>query len=82
MFRKLLLSAIVAVGCAVPFAAAPKVEAEPFVHRYYYHHHRYRVFYRASPYEPWILYGRFEHFARARHVAHELRERGFQAFVE
>jgi hypothetical protein len=68
------------VGCATPFAAAPNVEAEPFYH--HHHHHRYRVLYRRCTYEPWVLYGRFGHIARARHVAHELRERGFEAFVE
>ena len=80
MFRKLFLSAVVAVGCVTPFAAAPKVEAQPSYH--HHHHHRYRVLYQRCPDEPWILYGRFEHFARARHVAHELRERGFEVLVE
>ena len=76
MFRKLLLSAIVAVGCVTPFAAASKVSAESCHHR-----HHYCVFYRANCDEPWVIYCRYEHFEQARHAAHHLRERGFDAYV-
>lgn len=78
MLRKLLLSAVVAVGCVTPFAVAPKAEAEPFHH---HHHHCHSVFYRGGCGEPWAFYGRFEHDEQARHAAHHLRERGFEVFI-
>ncbi len=76
MFRKVLLSAIVAVGCVTPFVAAPQVSAES-----YHHHHHYHVFYRACCDEPWVCHGSYEHFERARHAAHHLRERGFEVQI-
>ena len=77
MIRKLLLSAVVAVGCVTPFAATSKAEAEPFHH----HHHHYNVFYRANCNSPWVCYGRFEHFDAARHAEHHLRHQGFEAYI-
>jgi len=77
MLRKMLLSAVVAVGCVTPFAATPKVEADWF----YHHHHHYRVFYRPNCNLPWAYYGRFEHFEGARHAAHHLRHQGFEVEI-
>jgi hypothetical protein len=79
MFRKLILSAVVAVGCVTPFAAAPKAEAD--VVYYYHHHHHYRVYYRPNCNLPWAFYGRFEHFDSARHAAHHLRHQGFEVEI-
>jgi hypothetical protein len=77
MLRKLLLSAVVAVGSLAAFAVAPKAEAEPFHH----HHHHHSVFYRCNCSEPWAFYGQFEHYESARHAAYHLRERGFETFI-
>ncbi len=83
MFRKLFLSAVVAVGCVTPFIAAPKVEAAHF-HRHhtrYGHHHHYRVYYRANGNGPWVCYGRYDDCGAANHALFHLRQRGCEGYV-
>ena len=49
MFRKLIVTAIVALGIITPFAAAPKADA----HGYRGHRYAYRV-HRHLGYGPWF----------------------------
>ena len=79
MFRKFVWSAVVAVGCVAPFAAAPPLNAQSIYQPHRYHH---RVLYRRCGAEPWVLYGRYEHLSAARHAAHHLSTRGFEVLVE
>jgi hypothetical protein len=78
MFRKLMLSSVVALGLAVPFVAAQAVSADPIVHP---HHHHYRVYSRPNCHCAWTCQGTYHHFHEAERVAHRLQRRGFETMI-
>jgi len=40
------------------------------------------VFYRASPYQPWTLYGTYSARYDADHAAHRLEDRGYSVMIQ
>ena len=89
MLRKVILSGVAALGLAIPVTSSASANAHEIIidlhsHRHHHHHDfccEYVVLYRDCCNSPWRYYGSFESEFRARHVAHELRERGFETLV-
>jgi hypothetical protein len=78
MLRKLILGAGIGLGGLIPLATPAEAHEIVYVHS---HHHRFEVIYRRCDRDPWTCYGRYSYREDARHAAHRLRERGFEARV-
>lgn len=78
MFRKLILSAVIATGAVAGLALTPTAaDAQPPVERF---HHQYEVVYKRG-HHGWRVYGTYRNRWEADRAANHLRHRGYHAEV-